>query len=139
MPLAAAAPAVNTAQAGWDQALGQRLVIMARNGLENAELRLDPPQLGSVNVKLALQGDQAQLILQVANPAARDVLEGALPRLREMLGNEGLQLGSAEVAERDTGTGDRAASRGNDAWQSEPGEGAQNETAEQAASVDHRP
>ena len=120
-PLSAAVPALNMAQAGWDQALGQRLVFMARNGLENAELRLDPPQLGAVNVKLALQGDQAQLVLHSANAATRDVLESALPRLKEMFGAEGLQLDSAHVAERDAGGRDRSAS-GAEGWWAAEGE-----------------
>ncbi|MFK8016212.1 MAG: flagellar hook-length control protein FliK [Gammaproteobacteria bacterium] len=96
-------PALNLAQPGWDKAMGQRLVMMASRGLDSAELRLDPPQLGTVQVKLAMHGDQTQLLMQVANPAAREALETALPRLRELLGEEGLQLDNAQVSERDTG------------------------------------
>lgn len=92
--------ALNLNQAGWDKALGQRLVFMAANGMDSAELRLDPPQLGKVHVKLSIQSDQAQVMLQAANPLARDAMETALPRLREMLGAEGLQLESAQVTDR---------------------------------------
>ena len=36
-----------------------------------------------------------------ANPAARDALEAALPRLREMFAESGMELANADVAERD--------------------------------------
>ncbi len=108
-PVSASAPAaltealsapLNLNQTGWDKALGQRLVFMAAKGVDSAELRLDPPQLGKVHVKLSVQSDQAQLMLQASNPLARDAMETALPRLREMLGAEGLQLESAQVTDR---------------------------------------
>ncbi len=101
--LATVGPAttLNLAAGGWDKALGQRLVFMAANGIDGAELRLDPPALGTVHVKLSLQGDHAQLLMQAANPAAREALETALPRLREMFDANGLQLDSAQVADRE--------------------------------------
>ncbi|MFK7886267.1 MAG: flagellar hook-length control protein FliK [Gammaproteobacteria bacterium] len=105
-PLSAA---LNINQTGWDKALGQRLVFMAANGIDSAELRLDPPQLGTVHVKLTMQGDQAQVLLQAANPLARDAMETALPRLRDMLGSEGVALDSAQVSEREQGERQRQA------------------------------
>ncbi|MEO1576439.1 MAG: flagellar hook-length control protein FliK [Pseudomonadota bacterium] len=88
-------------QPKWDRAFADQLTIMAGRGIETAELKLDPPTLGTVHVKLTLQGDQAQLLVQSANGAVRDLMESALPRLRELLGSEGLTLDSAQVADRE--------------------------------------
>ena len=81
----------------WNQGLGQRMLMMVDNGLNQAELRLDPPQLGSIHVRISMSDDQAQLFFQAAHPAARDALESAMPRLREMFAEQGLQLDNADV------------------------------------------
>ncbi len=85
---------------GWDQGLGQRVLWMVENGLKQAELRLDPPNLGSVSIRISMLDDQAQLMLQAANPAAREALESALPKLREMFNQQGLTLGDADVSDQ---------------------------------------
>ncbi len=103
---------------GWEQALGQRIVWAAENGIGQAELRLDPPHLGNLSVRIAMSDDQAQVMFQAQNPAAREALESALPRLREMFAEHGLQLGDADVR---GGDGDRAHHEGDEAPAREAG------------------
>ena len=89
-------------QPGWDRTFADQITVMASRGLESAELRLDPPQLGTLHVKLTLQGDQAQLMIQSGSGVVRDLVETALPRLRELLGQEGLTLDGVQVADRES-------------------------------------
>lgn len=60
------------------------------------ELRLDPPELGRVNVRISMQGEEVKVVFTAAG-AGRDALELALPRLREMFEGAGLSLGEASV------------------------------------------
>lgn len=81
------------------QALADRISLMQSRGMQVAEMRLDPPHLGSVRVQIRMQGEQASVVFQAANAHARDLLEQSLPRLREMMADDGLQLADAQVSE----------------------------------------
>jgi flagellar hook-length control protein FliK len=82
---------------GWDQALGQRVVYMAGNGQQTASLSLNPPELGPLQVQLTFSNDQTSASFTAAQPEVRQALEAALPKLREMMSEAGIQLGSATV------------------------------------------
>ncbi len=80
------------------QALANRINLMNAKNMQAAEMRLDPPKLGSVKVKIRMQGEQASVTFQAANPHARELLEQSLPKLREMMEAQGLILADVEVA-----------------------------------------
>jgi len=82
----------------WDTAMGEQVKFMAKNELNFAEIRLTPPQLGPVEVRLTMHQDQAQVTLFATHAATRDALEAALPRLRDMFADAGLNLTGANVA-----------------------------------------
>ncbi len=62
-----------------------------------ADIVLNPPQMGRIEVSLSINGDQATATFVSANPAVRDALENALPRLREILQDAGISLGQTQV------------------------------------------
>ncbi|MBP9712236.1 MAG: flagellar hook-length control protein FliK [Sterolibacterium sp.] len=82
---------------GWEHEVGDKLVWMAGRQEQRAELVLNPPQLGRVEVSIHLKGDQASATFVAANPIVREALAEALPRLREMFADAGLSLGQAHV------------------------------------------
>ena len=73
---------------------------MAREGVQQAELRLNPASLGSVEVRLSINNDQASVTFLAQNAATRDALEQAMPRLRESLAENGLALSHSEVGQQ---------------------------------------
>ncbi|BAJ01408.1 flagellar hook-length control protein FliK [Shewanella violacea DSS12] len=81
----------------------QQLVTMVSQGIQHAEIRLDPPELGSLMVRIQVQGDQTQVQFHVVQHQTRDLVEQALPRLREMLAEQGLELTDSQVSQRDSG------------------------------------
>ncbi len=93
----------------WDSALSERVVMMSRDQRHSAELRLSPADLGPLRVQLTVEDGKADVSFHVQHGVTRDAIEQALPRLREMLADNGLQLGRCDVG--DAGTQDRAASR----------------------------
>jgi flagellar hook-length control protein FliK len=78
-------------------ALAQQVVWMAGKDVQIAELRIDPPELGPVEVRLQLSGDEAVVQFVSAHADVRSALEGAIARLRESLAQSGIQLGEASV------------------------------------------
>lgn len=81
----------------WGEALGERLTWLVWGELEQAQLELNPPELGRLDVRLRLQADQASVSFTSGAPEVREALEQALPRLREMLAEAGIELADAEV------------------------------------------
>lgn len=103
MPATAAPARVTTEIAtpvgthGWDSAVGEKITWMVGRQETRAELVLNPPQLGRIEVSLSMNGDQTNAIFVSANPAVREALENAVPRLREMLQDAGISLGQTQV------------------------------------------
>jgi flagellar hook-length control protein FliK len=82
---------------GWDSAFGQKVAWVATQQHQVAELRLNPPSLGPVEVRLVVSHDQANAMFISQHAAVRDAIESAIPRLREMMEANGLTLGNVSV------------------------------------------
>jgi flagellar hook-length control protein FliK len=82
---------------GWDNALGQKILWMISDGRQIAELNLNPPDLGPLQVILSVTDDQAVAMFFSQQPDVRNALEAALPRLKEMMAENGIQLSGATV------------------------------------------
>ena len=92
-------------QQGFDDGFGARLVWMAAQRLGHAEIRLNPEHLGPIEVRVQVDGTQVNAEFNSAHAAVRQSIEASMPRLREMLGQQGLQLGQADVGQRQAGSG----------------------------------
>lgn len=105
LPAAAVPTTLTTAidlpvqESGWDKAIAERVVMMASNKLQNAEIRLTPADLGPLRVQLAIEDGAARVSFAAQHALTRDAIEQALPRLREMLAETGLTLGEASVGD----------------------------------------
>ena len=84
----------------WNGELAGRVNLMVKNGVHEAKLQLSPAELGRLEIKISTDGDQAKVLFTVQNAAAREAIEQAMPRLRDMLEQSGLQLGHSEVADQ---------------------------------------
>ena len=82
----------------WNQSVGQKVVWMIGNDQQSASLTLNPPDLGPLQVVLNVSSTQANASFYSAQPEVRQALEAALPRLREILADAGIQLGQANVS-----------------------------------------
>ncbi|MBP8265519.1 MAG: flagellar hook-length control protein FliK [Zoogloea sp.] len=89
-----AAPAGSPA---WPEEVGNRVSWMVGHDESHAELTLTPPQLGKVEISITVSGDQTSAQFVAATPAARELIEQSLPRLREILEQGGINLGQTDV------------------------------------------
>lgn len=86
-------------------ALGARLAWQIGHNVQHAHLNLNPPELGPLEVRVEMNRDQAQLHFVAHHGAVRDAVEDALPRLRELFAQNGLQLADASVSGGSAGGG----------------------------------
>jgi flagellar hook-length control protein FliK len=92
---------VSLRQPQWTQDMGQKIGQMANAKMDEISVRIDPEDLGPVQIKLHMTEDKtAHISMTAQHGLTRDMLENALPRLRELLAQQGIDLGSATV---DTG------------------------------------
>ncbi|GAC18750.1 flagellar hook-length control protein FliK [Paraglaciecola arctica] len=95
--------AINIAKPEGHQQLAEKVRWMVNTKNLVAEIRLDPAELGSVHVKVAVSGESATVNFVVQSQLARDAVDNATPRLREMLAEKGIELGQSSVRQESDG------------------------------------
>lgn len=84
----------------WGDEFNQKITWLATQNEQSAELHLNPPNLGPLNVVLKVSGDQATAMFTSPHAAVREAVEQALPKLREMMADNGIMLGNAMVSDQ---------------------------------------
>lgn len=82
---------------GFATEFSEKIVWLVGRQAQVADLSLNPPQLGALEVRLSLSGGEAGAQFFSPNPQVRDAIEAALPRLRELMAQAGIALGDAHV------------------------------------------
>jgi len=80
--------------------MGERVMMMMSQGKQEVEIRLDPAELGSMLIKMQVKQDQVQLHIQTQAGLSKDIIEQNMPRLREQLAQQGIQLSEANVQQQ---------------------------------------
>lgn len=84
----------------WGATVGDRVQWMAAQNIQEAKIRLHPQELGMLEVHIQVGSDQQTTIsFSTPHSQVRDALESAIPRLREMFGENGLTLGDVNVSQ----------------------------------------
>ena len=84
-------------QPKWGGEFAQKIVWLTSQQNQVAEIHLNPAHLGPVEVTLSIMQDQATAQFSSPHLAVREAIEAALPRLREMMAESGIQLGNVMV------------------------------------------
>ena len=88
-------------QKQWGAELTQRMSMMVSNSQQQvAELRLNPAHLGPLNVRIQIEDDKANISFVANNQLVKEAVEVALPRLKEQLQEQGLDLAHVDVSAR---------------------------------------
>lgn len=89
--------AINLLKPEGQQQLAEKMRWMVNTNNLVADIRLDPAELGSVQVRVSLSSDAASVNFVVQSHQTRDALESATPKLRELLAEKGIELGQSSV------------------------------------------
>ena len=85
------------------KALQEKVNAMLNINNKEAEIRLDPPELGSMQIRIRSEAEQAQVNFVVQNQQAKEALEQSMPKLKEMLAEQGIELGESNI-QQDSGS-----------------------------------
>lgn len=91
-------------QSGWGQALGERLMMMAKQDVQHARIQMNPRELGPLDVRIQMGEDKTSIVFQAQNAVTREALEAELPRLRMMLSDNGIEDAEVNVDQQETMT-----------------------------------
>ncbi|CAA9891803.1 putative Flagellar hook-length control protein FliK [Candidatus Methylobacter favarea] len=115
-PLAARAdvPAIikPLAHPDWSKDLGDRIIWMNNKAVSAAEIRLNPQHLGPLSVRIDINQDQATVTFSAQHGAVREALEASVPRLREMMSSQQLNLVDVNIFQQAASDQGRSSSQG---------------------------
>lgn len=83
----------------WGDELASRIATIATDGPQSASVRLSPEHLGPLHIRIAVRDGDAAVTFGASHADTRAALEQSLPRLRELLAAQGLNLAEASVSE----------------------------------------
>ena len=87
-------------QAGWADRIGRQVLLQSAQGTSSAQIRLDPPELGSLTVKIQLVDQSAAVNFVSPHAMVRDALEQQAGRLQEMFLEQGMDLLDVSVSDQ---------------------------------------
>ena len=87
-------------QTDWSHSMSKQVVWMANQHIRAAEMRLHPASLGTMDVQLKLDDHTVHVSFASQHGVVRDAIEQSLPRLRDMLAEQGLDLGQSSVSDQ---------------------------------------
>ncbi|MEW9572811.1 flagellar hook-length control protein FliK [Rhodanobacter sp. Si-c] len=90
---------------GFADELGQQVVWLGQQDIQQAKIRLHPEDLGSLDVQLSVSHGRVDVVFSAQHPAAVTAVQQSLPQLDHMLAQHGLSLGHAEVGQQQSGGG----------------------------------
>ncbi|RQP25253.1 flagellar hook-length control protein FliK [Piscinibacter terrae] len=97
----------------FPETLGVQVSVLARDGVQHAELHLNPAEMGPISVQIALDGTRAQVDFGADSMTTRQIIESGLPELASALRDAGFTLAGGGVSQHSAsqGQGDRDGSR----------------------------
>lgn len=97
-------PALNLLEPNAASQLKERVLFQINQKIQSAEIKLAPEELGSMQIKVQLQQEQLSVQFVVQQAGAKDALEQQMPRLREMLEEQGIELTQGQVSQQGEGS-----------------------------------
>jgi flagellar hook-length control protein FliK len=86
----------------WSKDLGNQIVWMNNKAISAAEIKLNPAHLGPISVRIDVNQDQATILFTAQHAEVKEAIEASIPKLREMLGTQQLNLINVNISQNST-------------------------------------
>ncbi|MFZ0870214.1 MAG: flagellar hook-length control protein FliK [Rhodanobacter sp.] len=83
----------------FSQQLGQQVAWLGSQDIKQAQIRLNPQELGPLDVKVSIEHGKVDVAFMAQHPATVAAVQQSLSQLNQMLGGHGLSLGQATVGQ----------------------------------------
>lgn len=88
---------VRVGMPGWADQIAERTASLVSQNIKQAEIQLNPQEMGPINVKISVNQDQVAVMFSAQNAGVREALDQSVQRLRDTLESEGMELIQADV------------------------------------------
>jgi len=85
----------------FTNAVKDKVMLMINQKIQQVEIKLDPPELGNMHIRVNLQNEQAIVNFVVQNQQAKEALEQNLTKLKDMLAENGVDVGESNIEQQD--------------------------------------
>lgn len=92
--------AIAMQQPGWTQEVTDKVMWMSAQNLKSAEIKLDPAELGRLDIKIDMTQEHTQVSFISTNAGVRESLESQMYRLRELFAQQGMQNVDVDVSDQ---------------------------------------
>jgi flagellar hook-length control protein FliK len=87
----------------WSKDLGEQIVWINNKAISAAEIRLNPAHLGPISVRIDINNqDQATIMFTAQHASVKEAIEASIPKLREMLATQQLDLVNVNISQNST-------------------------------------
>ena len=90
----------------FKEALALQVSLLAKDGVHEATLQLNPENMGPISVQISTDGTQARVEFAVESSATRDIIEAGMPDLASALRDAGLTFSGGSVSQNNSQRGD---------------------------------
>ncbi len=104
-------PTLNLLEPNAATQLKERVMFQVNQKIHSAEIKLAPEELGNMQIKVQLQQEQLSVQFVVQQAGAKEALEQQMPRLREMLEEQGIELKDGQVSQQREGSDEQRQAR----------------------------
>jgi flagellar hook-length control protein FliK len=84
---------------GFAKELGQQVTWLSGQDIKQAQIRLNPQDLGPLDVKVSVEHGRVDVAFMTQHPATANAVQQGLGQLNQMLGGQGLSLGHTSVGQ----------------------------------------
>ncbi len=96
---------------GWSKDLGEQIIWMNNKAISAAEIKLNPEHLGPISIRIDVNKDQATIMFTAQHVEVKEMLEASIPKLREMLATQQLNLVNVNISQNSTSDQGRSQSQ----------------------------
>jgi len=97
---AAVADVISIHRPDFSNAVKEKVMVMVNQQIRQLDIRLDPPELGGMQIKVNMQNEQAVVSFMVQNQSAKEAVEQQLAKFKEMMADSGVDVGEANVSQQ---------------------------------------
>jgi flagellar hook-length control protein FliK len=90
--------AQSVGQTDWVEGFNEKILWMTNQQIKSAAIKLSPIELGPIEVSISMSKENATIQFNSHSPQVRELIEQALPKLREMMGEQGVNLADVNVS-----------------------------------------
>ncbi|KTC93037.1 MULTISPECIES: flagellar hook-length control protein FliK [Legionella] len=96
----------------WSEHFNQQIVWLGQQNIKTAIIKLNPQELGPLEININVKQEDASVNITIHRSQVHEVIENAIPRLREMMAEQGLNLTQVNIESNQR--------RNAQSWQYEP-------------------